>query len=207
MSSRLLALFFIVVSALPAAKKSVATAKGENEDLVVTATLYIDGADIKELVGSDLGGYYYVADIKVEPKYGKEVNVLRDDFLLRNLDTGEKGTPYAPSQIAGKGAIVVSHNQEGKPSKVRPTIGIGGMGGGMGSGTGDNPGDIKTTVKDSAEKDTALEKTLTEKMLPEKKTDQPVSGLLYFIMEKTKMKNLELDYGGKENRITLRFNK
>ena len=42
-------------------------------------------------------------------------------------------------------------------------------------------------------------------MLPRKKTEQPVSGLLYFPMEKQKMKDLELRYGGTENRITLRF--
>ena len=32
-----------------------------------------------------------------------------------------------------------------------------------------------------------------------------MSGLLYFGMEKQKMKDLELNYGGKQNRITLRF--
>ena len=39
----------------------------------------------------------------------------------------------------------------------------------------------------------------------EKKIDQPVSGLLYFPMEQQKMKDLELVYGGKENRISLKF--
>jgi len=42
-------------------------------------------------------------------------------------------------------------------------------------------------------------------VLPEKKTEQPISGLLYFAMEKQKMKDLELTYGGRENRIALRF--
>jgi hypothetical protein len=32
-----------------------------------------------------------------------------------------------------------------------------------------------------------------------------VSGLLYFPLEKQKMKDLEFIYGGKENRISLRF--
>ena len=54
-------------------------------------------------------------------------------------------------------------------------------------------------------RDLALEKALDEKILPEGKTTQPVSGLLYFPMEKQKVKNLSLLYGGKENRITLRF--
>jgi hypothetical protein len=50
-----------------------------------------------------------------------------------------------------------------------------------------------------------LKRVLDSKILPEKKTDQPVNGLLYFPMEKQKMKDLEVLYGGKENRITLRF--
>ncbi len=50
-----------------------------------------------------------------------------------------------------------------------------------------------------------LEKTLDEKILPEKKTDKPVSGLLYFPIEKQKIKDLQLEYGDKENRITLQF--
>jgi hypothetical protein len=57
----------------------------------------------------------------------------------------------------------------------------------------------------SDEQDNPLEKSLDAKMLPRKKTEQPLSGLLYFPMEKQKMKDLEILYGGKENRITLRF--
>jgi hypothetical protein len=57
----------------------------------------------------------------------------------------------------------------------------------------------------AAEKENPIKKVLEDKVLPEKKTDQPVSGLLYFAMEKQKMKDLELTYGGRENRITMRF--
>ena len=53
---------------------------------------------------------------------------------------------------------------------------------------------------ESLEKDARL-----ASILPEGKTDKSVSGLLYFPMEKQKMKDLELLYGGKENRISLRF--
>ena len=81
------------------------------------------------------------------------------------------------------------------------------MGSGSGSGSGNNgPTNVKAKMENADEpKDTALEKLLTDKMLPEKKTDQATSGLLYFALEKVKVKNLQLDYGGKENRITLRF--
>ena len=50
-----------------------------------------------------------------------------------------------------------------------------------------------------------MEQTLKTKELPQVKTDQPATGLLYFAMEKQKMKDLELTYGGRANRITLRF--
>lgn len=64
----------------------------------------------------------------------------------------------------------------------------------------------KVTVKiTNDEQDNPLEKALDAKMLPRKKTAEPVSGLLCFPMEKQKMKDLEIQYGGKENRITLRF--
>ena len=46
---------------------------------------------------------------------------------------------------------------------------------------------------------------VSDKILPEKKTDQPVGGLLYFPMEKQKLKQLEIRYGPLESRITLRF--
>ena len=48
---------------------------------------------------------------------------------------------------------------------------------------------------------------LKEKILPEKETDVPVSGLLYFPMEKQKMKDLELIYTTPEGKLLLRFGK
>jgi hypothetical protein len=50
-----------------------------------------------------------------------------------------------------------------------------------------------------------LKAKLEARVLPEGKTKEPVSGLLYFPMEKQKMKDLELTYGGKEDPIVLHF--
>ncbi len=194
----LTALVLLPALTLPAYKKpTVATGRGENEDLVLTATLHIDPEDIKEMIGSDLGGHYIVAEVTVEPKYGKDVVIDRDDFMLRTDKDGDKATPYAPSQIAGSGALIID--------EVQKSDGIA------------SPGWTGTKVpvvrKDSAKPagksapglEPALQKTLEAKILPEGKTDKPVSGLLYFPMEKQKMKDLELYYGGRENRITMRF--
>lgn len=81
---------------------------------------------------------------------------------------------------------------------------VGGIGGGIGSG-GD-PGSNHAKVQNGAsQKENPLEKTLQEKILKEQKTDKPTGGLLYFPMEKQKLKQLEIRYGPQESRITLRF--
>jgi hypothetical protein len=207
---------FIILTGIiawPAGKKIVGVTQGENEAVIVTATLYTSPEDVKELLGNDLGGHFVVADVKVEPKYGKEVTVARDDFLLRNLETVEKSTPFAPSQIAGKATLVIKRagdkdddSTDQKKSR-RPTfsgIGIGGMGS-PGEPTGADR-NVSAKMQNADEpKDAALEKLLNEKQLAEKTTDKPVSGLLYYPFEKIKLKNMQLDYGGKTNRIVMRF--
>jgi hypothetical protein len=186
---------------LSAASKTIATAHGENEDVGLEATLYIDGEAVKGVIGNDLGGHYIVAEIKVTPKYGKEVSIERDDFVLRTDKDGEKSQPFVGNQIAGQTALIVSGDDEPK-KKSGWNIGGPVM---MGSpGMPADKGPTKSTVKNDAQEN-PLKKVLDDKILPEKKTDQPVSGLLYFPMEKQKMKDLAILYGGKENRITLRF--
>lgn len=177
-----------------ASKKAPPTSRAENEDLILTATLHLDPNDIKQLIGSDLGGHYIVVDVKIEPKYGKDIILDRDDFVLRTDKDGEHTQPYAASQIAGSGALVVS--------MVDRNEGVASPG-----WTGTRAPVVKEgqpAPKPDA-KTNPLKKTLEGKILPEGKTDKPVSGLLYFPMEKQKMKDLELVYGGKDNRIRLRF--
>jgi len=210
MSFRPPALFFVAaLLSFGAPKKTVVTAHGENQDIILTFTVYSTTEDVKELLGNDLGGHFIVADVKVEPKYGKDIVISHDDFVLRDMEAVEKSTPFEPSQIAGKAALIIVRNEDGSGNKpARPTFGGIGIGtGGSGPGSGASvPTNVKTKMENADEpKDTALEKLLTDKMLPEKKTDQPATGLLYFALEKVKVKNLQLDYGGKENRIMLRF--
>lgn len=202
---RLTFLFALVALALfPAAKKTTSTATGENDDLVLTATLYTDPADIKDMVGSDLDGHFLIAEVKVQPKYGKTVTISRDDFLLRCFDGNDTSRPFVGSQIADQSTLVVGKVTEGEGKKAKPRLTLGGMGGMTGPTTQyDN---APATVKENHDaKMTDLEKTLNEKILPEKKTDQLVSGLLYFAMEKRKLKDMELTFGPKETRIVLRF--
>jgi hypothetical protein len=138
----------------------------------------------------------------VEPKYGKTINIDRDDFVLHTDTNGEKVTPFAASQIAGREALIVTQTGA-KQSKTG--VMIGGMGSGMGSGSND-PGVTQVKVQNPATvPQNPLEKVLADKILVEQKIDKPASGLLYYPMEKQKLKDLELRYGPQETRITLRF--
>jgi len=205
MAVRILAGALLAAMLLSAAKKTIGSGRGENEDLVLTATVYIDPEDVKELLGDNLGGHYIVADVKVEPKYGKEISIDRDDFVMRTDKDGERAKPFVASQIAGREALIVAPGEGAKVSH-RPGISIGGLGGGVGAGSGDSQSDPKVTMQNAATvKENPLEKVLADKILAEKKTDKPVTGLLYFPLEKQKLRDLELNYGGKENRISLRF--
>jgi len=197
---------------LTAAKKeSPGMARGENEDLILTVTLYDTPAGVKELLGTDLDGHYIVADVHVDPKYGKEIVIDHNDFVLRTFKDGEKATPFEPNQVAGTGAVTLTHGP--KPSAASPGMVLDGpiilRGGGLGGGTSKSgEGDAKVSEPagdQDKEKDNPLKKLLAEKILPEKKTDQAAAGLLYFPMEKQKRKDLTLIYGGRENRITLTF--
>jgi hypothetical protein len=213
--ARILALILLPALLLPAANKnSVASGRGENEDLVITATLHIDPADIKQMIGDDLGGHYMVAEIKLEPKYGKDIAVDRDDFTLRTDKDGEKATPYSGSQIAGRGALIIGQESrnEGVASpgwtgvKV-PVVRNGGASKKPAEGEKPKAGDDKPAPAPAPEEagENPLKKMLDSKILPEGKTREPIGGLLYFPLEKQKMKDLELVYGGRENRIRIRF--
>jgi hypothetical protein len=79
------------------------------------------------------------------------------------------------------------------------------MGGGMGTG-GNDPGTTSVKVQNPASvPENPLEKVLQDKILVEQKTAKPAGGLLYYPLEKQKLKDLELRYGPAETRITLRF--
>jgi hypothetical protein len=205
MPVRLWALVLLPALLLPgAAKKTVATAKGENEDLILTVTLHIDPEDLKEMIGSDLDGHYIVAEVKVDPKYGKDITIDRDDFQLRTDKDGERTKPFASSQIAGRGALVIAATEDKKPKRGW-SMGGPVMMGSQGTAQGEDDENKPKPKMQNDEHENPLKKVIDGKILPEKKTDQAVAGLLFFPMEKQKMKDLELDFGGKENRISLRF--
>ena len=211
MVPRLLAIFLgsaLLVSG--AAKKTTATARGENDDVILNVTIYIDSAAVKEALGDDLGGHYIVAQVKVEPKYTKEITLDRDDFILRTDSNGERTRPMAPNQIAGKGALVLTQTKEslGQGSEPRRGWSIGGGSIGAGNGSAGRGGESKSgkaATMEQSDKENPLKKVLEQKMLPDGKLENPISGLLYFPLEGQKLKQLELIYGAKETRVAIRF--
>jgi hypothetical protein len=212
MLSRIGIIIFASALAFGAAKtkKITGAARGENQDLILNVTIYADVESVKNVVGDDLGGHFIVAEVKVEPKYGKEIVIDRDDFALRTDKNGEKSRPMAPSQIAGRGSLVVTRTNGPGGLGAEPTRGwsLGGIGmgsgGGVGAGGGAGPSGAQAKME-QGEKENPLKKVLDEKVLPEKKVEEPVTGLLFFPMEGQKLKDLEMIFGAKENRIGMRF--
>jgi hypothetical protein len=198
----------LLAAALSAGKpKTTGPAKNENQSLTISASLIIDRDEIKELVGSDLDGHYILVNVTVAPKFGGTVDVRRDDFVLKTDKDGERASPYVASQIAGKGALVVTQ-KTASASTSGPQFGSPYDYPAYGGGVGGAPTQITEAqgkMQNGAKGDTPLMKVLNEKMLPEKKSDGPVSGLLYFALEKQKAKDLELWYNTPDGKLILRF--
>ncbi len=212
----ILALFCLPLMA--AADKQPPVAQAANDTVALSATLYQGKDAVRELLGSDLGGYFIVVKVELTPKGAKPLAVDRDDFLLRSYNNGQKCQPYAPSQIAGRAALAVVpvgggdiRAQQSGPVFGTP-VGIGGpqrlpgSGGTMGTSTAQTQS-LDTKVDDNAsQKEDPLLAVLKAKVLPEKRTSEPVSGLLYFSLDgKHKPKDIALQYKTPGGLLTLAF--
>lgn len=203
-----------------AAEKKLPVAKAGNSKLQITATLYHEKDSIKDELGSDLGGYFKVIRVELTPTGDTPLRVDRDDFLLRSFKDGQKSGAFEPSQIAGRGALVVSTTSSGGGivAEDRGPIwgGIPGTGGrprriggveppAVGNSAGQTEA-VATAKTGAGEKENPLLAVLKEKVLPEKEISEPLSGLLYFSLEgKHKPKDLELHYLGPAGKIVLKF--
>jgi hypothetical protein len=192
------------------------TTQAGNDKLAITATVYCTKDEVKEQLGSDLGGYFIVVKVDLTPK-GK-LAVSPDDFLLRSYKDGQKSQPFAPSQIAGRAALVV--RSTGNGGSVAADAGGPVWGPGLGGpmwfpGSGGVSGGSATSDTSSAEakidtnanaKEDPLLAVLKAKILPDKQTAEPLSGLLYFSLEgKYKAKDLVLQYNGPAGKLQLEF--
>lgn len=214
-------LLLLLAAALAcAADKGPVVAQAANDQLAITATVYCGKDAVKEQLGSDLGGYFILVKVGLTPKAGKTLAVTRDDFLLRSYKDGQKSQPFAPTQIAGRGTLVVSSTGGGGVGAGQggPVWGPGpGMGGPPTRFPGQSDGTFGSTTSDTSsaqatiktggpEKEDPILTVLKEKVLAEKKTAEPLSGLLYFSLEgKHKPKDLVLQYTGPAGKLKLEF--
>ena len=205
----ILALALLPAATLLAVDKKLPIERTSNELVEISAT-FLDKDQMRQELGSDLGGDIAVVRVAVRPVGDKPIRVSLDDFLLVSGKDGQRSEPYAPSQIAGDSALVVTPQgtrggvAAGNNGPILGGIGIGGVGiGNTASGTEGVNSKVEVTRSD---KPNPLLAVLKDKVLLEKEITDPVSGLLYFQMVgKVKPKDLELHYKGPAGRLALRF--
>jgi hypothetical protein len=220
---RYIALLTLLPGLWAAADKKLPLEQNSNEIVEISATLLDKDEVVKEL-GSDFGGSVIVMRVGVRPLTEKPLRIDLDDFFLLSTKDGQRCAPFAPSQIAGAGALIVSPQgvrgggmmgqpagpvwggypgSSGQPSRLP------GNGGAMGNTPTETANEVSVKPEDKTDskpKENPLLKTLKAKVLPEKETTENVSGLLYFEIEgKVKPKDLELHYKTPAGRLAMRF--
>jgi len=195
----------LVATLLPAAEKKLPQGDVGNDSVEVKATI-LDDEHLKQNFGCDFGALYVVVEATLTPQAGKPLDISLDDFLMRSEQTGDHTGPLTASQIAGSSSLVVTPTSGPGSGMGAQNTGWGGFGGlmiGGGGGGGAVQGN-KSEIKDSGKKDPMLE-VLKRKILAEKTTTEPVTGLLFFPMEKEKTKHLVLIYTAKQDKLRIRF--
>jgi hypothetical protein len=161
--------------------------------------------------------------VKFAPKGDNKIQLYRDDFTLVSARDGQRSQPLEPGQLAGKGSISISQQTRalgGTMGNPRGPVwgGIPGTGTGPsrmpGQGTGGVGNATSSTTEASAkvdnganEKDNPMLTLYKEKILPEKETNDSVSGLLYFIFDgkPPRRKDLTLIYKSSAGRVLVEF--
>jgi hypothetical protein len=191
-----------------ASKKVVSpSTSGSNEQIDIVATLSLAEDEVAQKLGVDPGPGVVLVEVRATPKTDKPLLLSPDDFILLAHDDGERSQPFQPSEIAGRGALVVAE----KPATVKKSSSMVGFGGMVGGGGGASPGNPKettvTTKMDSkSEGNDKLLAALKAKQFPTKESIEPVEGFLYFPLRgKHKLKNMELLYRGSAGKLNLDF--
>ena len=200
----------LLTTCLLGAKKVISpNTSASNDQVDIIATIYMTQEEIAQKLGIDPGKGIALLEVRVVPKTNDSVQISPEDFILLAHDDGERAKPFEPSEIAGRGALVVSNTTNGvKSPKMGSTVGFGGM---MGGGSGASPGNPKVTTLNSkmdarSKGDDKLLEALKAKQFPSKETVEPTEGYLYFPLDgKHKLKNLAVLYRGPAGKLNLEF--
>ena len=211
---RLSILALALILRLDAAERKFPAGVYEDDRIQIKATVYPDRADVKRLLGSDFDGSVIVVELTVTPLGDEPLDIQREQFQLFSTKDAQRSPPFHPTQLAGRGALVVDVPKASVTYVGNNPTGpsIGGMSiptrkkkkdGDAASSELPKPLE-KKGMTDS--KDDPVLATLREKVFPEGKTVKPFSGLLYFGFDgKQKAKDLELFYRGPAGKFAVRF--
>src|SRR3954447_22549206 len=95
------------------AEKPAGPVSSEDEYVVITGSALVDKPSITKTLGRDPGMDLVIVEIKVAPRGDSKIAVNLDDFVLLSRKDGQRSQPLAPSEIAGKGALVVAQGGQG----------------------------------------------------------------------------------------------
>ena len=205
-----LAAFVFVTAPAFAGKKVVSpTTSAGNEQVDIVATIVLNQEDVSQKIGADPGKGIVLLQVRVTPKTDQSVQVSPDDFILLAHDDGERSKPFAPEELAGNGAMVVS-TTSAKAAKTGSSFGLGGMvmGGGGGNASPGNPTPkaIQTKMNEKSKGNDQLLQALKAKQFPTEEAKDEVNGYLYFPLDgKHKLKNLAVLYRGPAGKLDLEF--
>jgi hypothetical protein len=212
------ALVALIPATLIASHKVVSpVTSASNDDVEISATITLPEAEVAQKLGADPGKGIILVQVRVTPKGEKALRVSPDDFFLLSHDDGQRSQPFEPSQLAGKGGLVVAQragsggglaSRPGRPIGTSPTGRVQrfpGNGGGIGN-TGSGPDTTNTQVNDKDGGNTSLLAALKAKQLPDTTSTDEVGGYLYFPLDgKHKLKNLAVLYRGQAGHLDLEF--
>ena len=192
------------------------TSSAANDNVEITATITLSEPEIAQKLGADPGKGIALVEVRVSPK-ADELRIGPDDFFLLSHDDGQRSQPFEPSQLAGRGALVVGPGQGGDgsltsqrygiPIGTGPTGQVQRMpGNSVGIGSSGGPGTLSTKANDKEAGNQALLSALKAKQLPDKVSKDEISGYLCFPLDgKHKLKNLAVLYRGPGGHLDLEF--
>lgn len=199
---RLPVLLLVLSTLALAADQKLPSGEAANEVVSIQANV-LDEDHLQAIFASNFDRMFVVVEVTLTPKGGKPLEVRMDDFLLRSEQTGYNTGPLLPAQIGGQGGLVLKRAQPRRGGGGFGSLGGIMMGGGSSGGV-PPPDNTKVEVKDDREKDPQLG-MLRRKILAEIPITEPVTGLLFFPLEKEKPKNLALVYTTAAGKLRFKF--